>query len=342
MLGRHRNKTRCALVEYIVQGVKMPAINIEDTLVLPRMTEPDPAMSRERSVVKITPGRRGVEGAGFPVYRGFAGLTFADIDPFLMLDQLGPVLNGPFETQGAPWHPHRGFETVTYVIDGEVAHHDSHGGGGVIGSGDTQWMTAGAGVLHDEMPTERIWKEGGWQHGIQLWVNLPSSLKFSPPRYQPLLATELELATSHDGGALVRVIAGEAGGIKGPGSTHTPISIVHVSLAPGAQARIPWNSNFNSMIYMLTGAATVGAERRVLPAHHVALLGAGDHIAIQADDIQPTNPWDTGKAEFLLLGGQPIGEPVVQYGPFVMNTEAEIRQAFEDYQAGRLGTIPTN
>ncbi|MEI6630149.1 MAG: pirin-like C-terminal cupin domain-containing protein [Actinomycetota bacterium] len=309
----------------------MPAIQVADTLILPRLAVVLPE-SVERSVVKIAPGRAGHEGAGFPVYRGFAGLSVQDIDPFLMLDQLGPVLNGPFETKGAPWHPHRGFETVTYVLDGEIAHHDSHGGGGVIGDGDTQWMTAGSGILHDEVPTDKVLNNGGWQHGIQLWVNLPKTLKFSAPRYQGISANKLTLTTSHDGGALVRIIAGDIAAHSGPGSTHTPIAIAHVTLAPGAQLVVPWNPEFNAMVYMLLGGATVGSQRHVLPPHHVALFGAGGHLVVTATDQT---------ADFLLLGGLPIREPVVQYGPFVMNTQDEIQQAFRDYESGLLGTIPT-
>ncbi len=308
----------------------MPAIQVADNLILPRLVGPLPE-SVERSVVKISPARAGLEGAGFPVYRGFAGLTVQDIDPFLMLDQLGPVLNGPFETKGAPWHPHRGFETVTYVLDGEIVHHDSNGGGGIIGDGDTQWMTAGAGILHDEMPTDKILNTGGWQHGIQLWVNLPKILKFSAPRYQGIVASKLTLATSSDGGALVRIIAGDIAAHSGPGSTHTPIAIAHVTLAAGAQLSVPWNPSFNAMVYMLLGGATVGTKRHALTPHHVALFGAGDHMVVSAGDQT---------ADFLLLGGLPIREPVAQYGPFVMNTQDEIRQAFQDFEAGRLGVIP--
>ena len=308
----------------------MPALQVANTLILPRLAVALPE-SVERSVVKIAPGRAGLEGAGFPVYRGFAELTMQDIDPFLMLDQLGPVLNGPFETKGAPWHPHRGFETVTYVLDGEIVHHDSNGGGGIIGDGDTQWMTAGAGILHDEVPSDKVLNTGGWQHGIQLWVNLPKTLKFSAPRYQGIVASKLTLTTSHDGGALVRIIAGDIAAHSGPGSTHTPIAIAHVTLAPGAQLVVPWNPEFNAMVYMLLGSATLGSKRHVLAPHHVALFGPGGHLMVSAGDQI---------ADFLLLGGWPIREPVVQYGPFVMNTQDQIRQAFRDYEAGRLGRIP--
>jgi len=318
----------------------MPAITVENTLVLPRVVAVDNASSRERAAVKIAQGHAGLEGAGFPVYRGFAGLSFAEIDPFLMLDQLGPVLNGPHETKGAPWHPHRGFETVTYVMDGEIAHHDSNGGGGVIGDGDTQWMTAGAGILHDEVPTDLVLNNGGWQHGIQLWVNLPSTLKFAQPRYQAITKNNLSLATSADGGALIRVIAGDIAGIKGPGSTHTPVAIAHVTLEPGARLEMPWQSDFNLLMYQLLGNSLISSSSHHLPAHHVALFADGDHVVITAADQQPQGIPDTGKSEFLLLGGLPIREPVAHYGPFVMNTKQQLIEAFEDYQAGRLGTIP--
>jgi len=319
----------------------MPAITVENTLVLPRVIAIDPTMSTERQVIKIAAGRLGTEGAGFPVYRGFAGLTFEEIDPFLMLDQLGPVLNAPHQTKGAPWHPHRGFETVTYVLDGEIAHHDSHGGGGVIGDGDTQWMTAGAGILHDEVPTDVVLSQGGWQHGVQLWVNLPAALKFSPPRYQAITASKLSLATSHDGGALIRVIAGSIAGIEGPGSTHTPVAIAHVTMEPGARLNLAWDPMYSAMVYQLLGESLVTSHRHRLPAHHVALFGPGDHLELCASPDQPLGLPNTGKSEFLILGGQPIREPIAHYGPFVMNTKDEIVQAFDDYEKGRLGVIPT-
>jgi quercetin 2,3-dioxygenase len=314
----------------------MPAITVENPLLLPRIAEPDAATSSERPVRRVARAMAALEGAGFPVWRGFTGLPLTAIDPFVLLDQLGPVVNGPFETKGAPWHPHRGFETVTYVLDGEIAHHDSHGGGGLISDGDTQWMTAGAGILHDEMPSERVFAEGGPQHGIQLWVNLPTRLKFATPRYQPITSHEITLLSSPDGGTLVRLIAGQLGGHLGPGSTHTPITLAHASLAPGARLVVPWDVSHNAMAYVLTGSGSAGTERRPLPAHHLALFGDGDHLTIGADDVQP----DGGMLEVLLLGGSPLREPIVHYGPFVMNTDAEIREAIDDFQAGRMGSIP--
>jgi redox-sensitive bicupin YhaK (pirin superfamily) len=260
----------------------------------------------------------------------------AEADPFLLLDHAGPQENGPGEASGAPWHPHRGFETVSYVLDGEIAHHDTNGGGGVIGEGDTQWMTAGSGILHDELPTERMYREGGVFHAVQLWVNLPKALKMTPPRYQAIPADSLRLLTSDDGGALVRLIAGDIAGFDGPGVTHTPITYAHVTLAPGAHLTVPWNRDFSAFAYVLGGRGTVGAEERPLETDELAVFGRGDHLVVRAIDRQ------TDPLEVLLLGGLPIREPIAHYGPFVMNTRAEILEAIEDFQAGRLGTVPAD
>ncbi|MGH9004846.1 MAG: pirin family protein, partial [Acidimicrobiia bacterium] len=202
----------------------MPAITVEDTLVLPRIPRPDPT-SRPRPMAKLVTSRRQAEGAGFVVARPFPGeISLAEADPFLLLDHVGPQVNGPGETKGAPWHPHRGIETVSYILDGEIVHHDSNGGGGLIAEGDTQWMTAGGGILHDELPSERAYRLGGPFHAVQLWVNLPPALKMAPPRYQSITSEGLRLLTSHDGGALVRLIAGDLTGFAGPGVTRTPIT----------------------------------------------------------------------------------------------------------------------
>src|SRR5687767_1454638 len=202
----------------------MPAVTVDNTLVLPRISRPDPSVSRPRPVAKVVTAERAIEGAGFSIRRPFpGGLSFAESDPFLLLDHAGPQINAPGETKGAPWHPHRGIETVSYILDGEIAHHDSNGGGGVIAEGDTQWMTAGGGILHDELPSERAYRLGGPFHAVQLWVNLPPALKMMPPRYQSITRDGLRLLTSDDGGALVRLIAGDLAGFAGPGVTHTPI-----------------------------------------------------------------------------------------------------------------------
>jgi redox-sensitive bicupin YhaK (pirin superfamily) len=315
----------------------MPAVHVDDITVLPRILEPDPAISRQRAVRSLTTSPRGFEGEGFPVRRAFAGVDLADLDPFVHLDQMGEVEYAPGEPKGTPWHPHRGFETVTYMIDGTFEHSDSNGGGGVITNGDTQWMTAGAGILHIEKPPEALVVSGGLFHGFQLWVNLPASLKWSPPRYQDLRAGEVALVSSSDGGALVRVIAGEVGGYQGPGSTYSPMTLVHATLSPGALLSIPWRADYNALAYVLSGHGTVGAEGRPIATGQLAVFGPGNALSIAAAPIQESR-YPT--LDVLLLGGRPIGEPVAWMGPFVMNTREEVMQAFADYQAGRLGSIP--
>jgi len=312
----------------------MPAITVDDTLVLPRIATPDPSVSRARPVDKVVDAHAGTEGAGIAIRRAFPGaLTMREADPFLLLDHAGPTLNAPGDAKGAPWHPHRGFETVTYVLDGEVAHQDTTGGGGVIAEGATQWMTAGGGIQHEELPTERLYKMGGPFHVVQLWVNLPPTLKMTPPRYQSIEKESLRLLTSQDGGALIRLIAGNIAGFEGPGVTHTPITYAHVTLAPGAQLTVPWSPDFSAFAYVVSGRGTVGAENRPVDDGELAVFGPGDHIVVTA--AEHGEPLDV-----LLLGGLPIRAPIEHYGPFVMNTRDEIAQAIEDYQAGRLGVIP--
>jgi redox-sensitive bicupin YhaK (pirin superfamily) len=315
----------------------MPAVTVDNPLVLPRLNEPAPD-ALARPIERLVSAHHAVEGAGFEVWRPFPGGVDSHIaDPFFLLDQLGPVDYAPNEAVGAPWHPHRGFETVTYVIDGVVEHHDSNGGGGVIGEGDTQWMTAGAGILHDEVPTEAFRRNGGRTHGVQLWVNLPAALKMSPPRYQAITGDDLTLASSSDGGALVRLIAGDLAGQFGAGSTHTPITYAHVSLNAGAQVTVPWNPSFNALVYVLSGHGYAGAERRPVDAHQLVVFGDGDTVTVGAADAQPEA---SPNLEVLLLGGLPIREPIAHYGPFLMNTRAEVLQAVEDFQSGRMGSIP--
>ncbi len=315
----------------------MPAITVEDILALPRITGPDPAGSLDRPVTQVTTAPQGYEGEGFPVRRAFAGIDLRHLDPFLHMDQMGEVEYAPGEPKGTPWHPHRGFETVTYIIDGIFEHRDSHGGGGTITNGDTQWMTAGSGLLHIETPPEHLVTSGGLFHGIQLWVNLPRRLKFAPPRYQDIRGAQVSLLSSSDGGTLIRVIAGEVDGHSGPGTTHTPISLVHATLSPGAQLRLPWRADFNALVYTLSGHGSVGEERRPVSTGQLAVFGAGDSLTLAADDRQESR---SPNLDVLILGGAPIREPVAAYGPFVMNTRDELIQAFEDFQAGKLGTIP--
>jgi redox-sensitive bicupin YhaK (pirin superfamily) len=315
----------------------MPAITVDDPLVLPRLPLPDAAASRARPVAKVVTAHRQTEGAGFSIRRPFPGvLAMTDADPFLLLDHLGPQVNAPEEAKGAPWHPHRGFETVSYILDGEIAHHYTTGGGGVIAEGDTQWMTAGGGILHDELPTEKMYRGGGPAHAVQLWVNLPPALKMTQPRYQSITRDALRLLTSADGGALIRLIAGDIGGFSGPGATHTPITYAHVTLAPGAELSVPWSPDFNAMAYVLTGNGTAGAEDRPMEEGQLIVFGPGGHVVVRAAGGR-SEPMDV-----LLLGGLPIRAPIAHYGPFVMNTRDEIVQAIEDYQAGRLGIIPAD
>jgi redox-sensitive bicupin YhaK (pirin superfamily) len=315
----------------------MPAITVDDVLVLPRVAEPDPVTAVERPTVSVTRAPAGFEGLGFPVRRAFAGVSLDDLDPFIHMDEMGEVEWEPGAAKGTSWHPHRGFETVTYMLDGTFQHQDSNGGGGVITDGDTQWMTAGGGILHIEAPPEEVVAVGGTFHGIQLWVNLPSRLKMTAPRYQDIRGGEVALLTNHDGGALLRVIAGEVGGHAGPGITHTPIALLHATVQPGARLRLPWRSDFNALVYVMSGDGTVGPARAPISAGQLAVLGSGDVVAIEADREQDTR---TPALEVLVLGGLPIGEPVAAYGPFVMNTRAELQQAFDDFNAGRLGRVP--
>jgi hypothetical protein len=313
----------------------MPAVTVDDLLVLPRVAEP--GLEAERPVINVTTAPSGYEGEGFPVRRAFAGVDLALLDPFIHMDQMGEVEYAAGEPKGTPWHPHRGFETVTYMIDGTFRHQDSQGGGGLITNGDTQWMTAGAGILHIEEPPEELVASGGLFHGFQLWVNLPRALKMTPARYQDIRAGSVALATSADGGALLRVIAGSVGGHDGPGVTHTPITLVHATVSPGAQVRLPWQADFNALGYVLAGSGTVGADKRPLRTGQLAVFGPGSSLTIAASRVMEG---PSPSLDILLLGGQPIGEPVAAYGPFVMNTRAELVRAFEDFQAGRLGTIP--
>ncbi len=315
----------------------MPAVTVPDNLALPRIAVA--AAGDVRPVKAVTDAPSGYEGEGFPVRRAFAGVPVADLDPFIHMDQMGEVEYAPGEPKGTAWHPHRGFETVTYMIDGTFQHQDSIGGGGLITNGSTQWMTAGSGILHIERPPEQLISSGGLFHGIQLWVNLPAADKWLDPRYQGIEAGDVLLLTSPDGGALVRVIAGPVAGYQGPGSTHTPISLVHATVEPGAALVLPWPREFNALVYALSGNGSIGSEARPFHSGQLAVLGGGDALALRADATQDSRH---PALDVLILGGRPIGEPVYAHGPFVMNTRAEIIQAFEDFEAGKLGTVPAD
>ncbi len=314
----------------------MPAVTVADLSTLPKVPEPG-ADARPRPVRQVSTAPKGFEGEGFPVRRAFVGADLADLDPFVHLDQIGEIEYQPGEPTGTSWHPHRGFETVTYMMDGVLRHQDSTGGGGTITDGDTQWMTAGKGILHIETPPEDVVRAGGLFHGLQLWVNLPARQKWVEPRYQDLKGSSAALLSTNDGGGLVRLIAGDLGSVRGPGSTHTPMTMVHATLAPGARLVLPWPRSFNALAYILAGNAEVGPDRRPLQLGQLAVFGSGDTLTVRAAARQDG---PAASLELLVLGGQPIGERVAWMGPFVMNTRAEILQAVEDFEAGRLGQIP--
>ncbi len=315
----------------------MPAVTVDNILVLPRVAAPAPG-SVARPTTKVVTALSTFEGEGFPVRRPFPGkIALSETDPFLLLDQMGAVEYAPGEPKGTPWHPHRGFETVTYIMDGAFEHRDSTGGGGLITNGDTQWMTAGSGLLHIETPPESLVMSGGLFHGVQLWVNLPRDLKMAAPRYQDLASSEVSLLSSSDGGALIRVIAGELEGHRGPGDTYSPIIYAHATVSAGARVEVPWPKDFNALVYALSGTGTVGADDAPISEGQMAVLGAGDHLTVAAVARQDQRAPDL---DVLLLGGRPINQPIFHYGPFVMNTREEVIQAVEDFQAGRMGVIP--
>ena len=299
----------------------MPAITVDDITTLRRLPQIDSdGRAAPRPSVTTAPG--GFEGEGFPVRRAFAGVDLAELDPFIHMDQMGEVEYAPGEPKGTPWHPHRGFETVTYIMDGIFEHQDSNGGGGVITNGDTQWMTAGAGILHIEKPPEHLVVSGGLFHGLQLWVNLPRREKWAAPRYQDLRGER-----GRPPGVIRRRRAGSrdrrhARRASGPGDTYTPMTMVHATLSPGATLDVPWDPAFNALAYVLAGAGTVGAERIAVATGQLAVFGPGDTISVQAADAQESR---SPALEVLLLGGRPIREPVAWMGPFVMNTRDELR-----------------
>jgi quercetin 2,3-dioxygenase len=293
-----------------------------------------PAAAQTRRVARVIQAVSTIEGGGFPVRRPFPIPAFSHFDPFLLIDHLGPVRWPPGAALGAPDHPHRGFETVTYVLAGENEHRDSYGNADVLRPGDVQWMTAGSGVIHSEMPTERFHREGGVQEGFQIWVNLPAVDKMMTPRYQTLRADDIPHATSADGRVAVRVIAGESLGSAARIDTRVPIQMLHFTIEPGGGLTQSVPAEQSGLIYVFKGAARIGSEKREVREGQAALLESGDEVEIAVDAAA------SGAADLLLLSGKPLQEPVARYGPFVMNTPEQIEQAFRDYQSGRFGVIP--
>jgi hypothetical protein len=285
-------------------------------------------MTQLRRVRDVVNAVEAVEGAGFVVHRPFPTQRLDHLDPFLLLDEMGPMELGPGQAEGAPDHPHRGFETVTYLLAGEVVHADSQGNSGRLAAGDVQWMTAGDGVVHSEMPTEKLRREGGRMHGFQLWVNLPRAEKRMRPRYQDVKASAIPVGQSEDKKVRVRVIAGESLGQRAVIDTRTPIFYLHFSLQAGGKHVQPAASDHNVFAYVVSGALETGGRR--VDKGQMAIFGPGDAVDLAANEA----------AEVLLLGGRPLGEPVARYGPFVMNTREELMEAFADFRAGRMGAIP--
>lgn len=285
-----------------------------------------------RAIARRVEAHRQTEGAGFVVRRPIPTLGLDVFDPFLLIDEMGPADYGPGEAVGAPDHPHRGFETVTYILEGEGEHEDSAGHRGIIGPGGVQWMTAGSGVVHSEMPSKRLREQGGRMHGFQIWVNLPSSKKMSAPRYQELAKDEIPKAETADGLAKVAVIAGEALGVSASIDTHTPIVYQDWTLQPGADVSVHIPEDHNVCAYVFHGEANLGRDLLRVSDGELAIFGAGDTVRLASKET-------VLNARILLLGGRPLREPVARYGPFVMNTKQELIQAFEDYDAGRMGRI---
>jgi quercetin 2,3-dioxygenase len=278
-----------------------------------------------REVDRIIVAHQQTEGGGFVVRRPLPTRGLELADPFLLIDEMGPVDYGPGEAVGAPDHPHRGFETVSYILEGALKHEDSAGHGGLLGAGDVQWMTAGGGIVHSETPTPELLQKGGRVHGFQIWVNLPARLKMTRPRYQDVPAAKIP--TAETGHARVKIIAGEALGVRAVIDTHTPIVYQDWTLEAGADVTLPIDRAQRVLAYVFEGAVRIAG--RPVGDGQLALLGDGDDVRLGA----------VGHGRLLLLAGVPHHEPVARYGPFVMNTEDEIVAAIQDYRAGRLGEI---
>ena len=287
-------------------------------------------MTEARSVRAVVPSVETLEGAGFLVHRPFPTSVLDHFDPFLLLDEMGPMDLGPGEAQGAPDHPHRGFETVTYLLSGRMEHGDSRGNRGRLNPGDVQWMTAGSGVVHSEMPEKEFAARGGRMHGFQLWVNLPRRDKMMAPRYQEIPASRIPVASSEDGTVTARVIAGEALGKTAVIDTRTPISYLDLEIAPGAVFEQPLPEDFHAFAYVVSGRGLFGRERTPARPHELVLL-RDDGVSARIEAAEGE------KLRALLIAGRPIGEPVARMGPFVMNTRSELVEAFQDFQAGKLG-----
>jgi quercetin 2,3-dioxygenase len=283
-----------------------------------------------RAVARIFTAPRASDGDGVELRRAFPGGALMEFDPFLLLDQMGPMQVAPGKARGFPPHPHRGFETVTYLLSGEMQHRDSWGNHGLLRPGDVQWMTAGSGLVHSELPGEALLRDGGKLLGFQLWINLPRQDKMIPPRYQDTPSARIPVARNAAGTVTAKVIAGSAMGVPGVIETRIPILYLHLTLAPGAQFAQPVPPGHNAFAYIVEGQAAF--DGRKASASHVVLF------APEGDSVDVTNP-GPAPASLLLIAGEPIGEPVARYGPFVMNTRDELVQAVEDFRNGKMGVL---
>lgn len=283
-------------------------------------------MSSYRSIQNVTEAPVVHDGEGVAIHRAFPNQQLTDFDPFLLLDHMGPITLKPGEAKGFPDHPHRGFETVTYLLQGEFEHRDSFGHQGKLAPGDVQWMTAGSGLVHSETPARSLRENGGNLEGFQLWVNLPKRDKMKPPQYQEFSAAQIPFAERDGVGA--KVIAGEALGVHGAVSTHIPIQFVHFKSEAGRTFTHSVPAGLNALLYVIHGNVTVNGT--TVPRFHSAGL-ANDGDQVQIETVAGT--------DFLVIAAEPIKEPVFRYGPFVMNSKQELAQAFDDYRAGKMGTI---
>jgi quercetin 2,3-dioxygenase len=278
-----------------------------------------------RTIAGTINSQRTVEGGGFTVRRPFPTASMDHIDPFLLLDEMGPAQYAPGEAVGAPSHPHRGFETVTYLMSGAMVHEDTTGACAVITPGGVQWMTAGSGVVHSELPTEDMMRLGGKMHGFQLWVNLPAEKKMVDPRYQGYDAQEIAQVQLANGG-LIKVVAGEVHGVRGPVETTSPMTYAHAVLEAGDVVEWHPQEGHTALVHCFDGNVKVNGSA----------TASGEMVVMQRTAGMVRVESTTGQAQVLLLGGQPLGEPIVRYGPFVMNTKQEIADAVQEYNNGTL------
>ena len=284
-----------------------------------------------REIAGTIQSQRTVEGGGFTVRRPFPTAQLDQIDPFLLLDEMGPADYAPGKAVGAPSHPHRGFETVTYMLSGSMVHEDSTGTKAVIRKGGVQWMTAGSGVIHSELPTDDMMKLGGRMHGFQLWVNLPAAKKMIDPRYQGYEAEEMATVQLEKGGH-IRVVAGVVHGAKGPVETTSPMTYAHAVLEVGDVVEWLPEEGHTALIHVFDGEARVN-ESTSVSGEMVVLQRTAGLVRVEAT---------ASAAQILIMGGLPLGEPMVRYGPFVMNTKQEIITAVEEFNDGKLVKVGKN